>query len=403
MRLALTYQRVFPSKGGAETYVADLARRLVAAGHAVDLVAEAWDDAAIAPEVGRVPVAVSGRTRGARIWSFAHESERLLRSAGARYDCTVGFINTWYTDVLIPQGGVHDASLQANAMRYPPGLRRGLYVLGKRANPKWWGLYRAIERRQYDPTRPTRYVAVSAMVREHLERYRHVARERIRVIPNAIDADRLAVDDPEAVRRAFRRARGLSESDLVALFVGPNPRLKGLPPLLEALRVRKERGARPIHLLVCGGGKLAPFRATVERYGLTDTVHLVGFLPDVREGFHASDLFVLPTYYDPCSLVVFEAMACGLPVVTTRCNGAGELIGEGREGFVIDRPDDVGALASALDRLADDGARRAMSERARELGREQSFDRHVARLVALFEEVAASRRGGRSAGPLEAA
>jgi UDP-glucose:(heptosyl)LPS alpha-1,3-glucosyltransferase len=403
MRLALAYQRVFPSKGGAETYVADLARRLVEAGHAVDLLAESWDESALAPGVGRVRVAARGRTRAGRIWGFAREAERLLASARGDYDCTVGFINTWGTDVLIPQGGVHDASLEANARRHPPGWRRGLYVLGKRANPKRWGLYRAIERRQYDPARPTRYVAVSEMVRGHLERYQNVPRDRIRVIPNAIDAGRLAVDNPPAVRGAFRRSRGLADSDLVALFVGHNPRLKGLPPLLEALRLRRERGGRPIHLLVCGGGKLGPFRATVERFGLAETVHLVGFLPDVREGFHASDLFVLPTYYDPCSLVVFEAMACGLPVVTTRCNGAGELIGEGREGFVIDRPDDVGALASALDRLADDGARRLMGERARALGREQSLDRHVARLVGLFEEVAASRRSGRPAGSRGAA
>ena len=108
-----------------------------------------------------------------------------------------------------------------------------------------------------------------------------------------------------------------------------------------------------------------------------------------------NDFFVLPTYYDPCSLVVFEALACGLPVITTRCNGAGELISEGREGFVVDRPDDVEALASALERMTDDASRAAMSARATRLGREQSFDRHVARLVELFEEVAAEKKAGR--------
>ena len=82
--------------------------------------------------------------------------------------------------------------------------------------------------------------------------------------------------------------------------------------------------------------------------GLDDVVHLLGFLPDIRPAFHASDFFVLPTYYDPCSLVVFEALACGLPVITTACNGAGELMTEGREGFVVPAPDDRGPLAEAL-------------------------------------------------------
>jgi UDP-glucose:(heptosyl)LPS alpha-1,3-glucosyltransferase len=396
MRVALTYQRVDPSKGGAETYVADLARRLVAAGHDVALLSESWADGALPPEVRCIPVPPRGRTRAGRIWGFAVESERVLRSL-PEPDCSVGFINTWHSDVLIPQGGVHQASLEANARRFRPGPARWLYKLGKQINPKWWGLYRAIERRQYDPARQTRFVAVSEMVRGHLERFHRVPRDRVRVIPNAIDAGRLSVEDPAAVRASFRREHGLSESDLVGLFVGHNFRLKGLAPLLLALKARADRGpgGRAITLLVCGGGRIAPFRAMADRLGLGDRVRWIGFAPDIRACFHASDFFALPSYYDPCSLVVFEALACGLPVITTRCNGAGELITEGGEGFVVDRPDDVPTLAAALDRMADDASRAAMSARATRLGREQSFDRHVARLVELFQEVAASKQAGR--------
>lgn len=392
MHLALILQRVDPSKGGAETYVADLARCLHAQGHDVDLVAESWADDALPAGVRRIPVPVQGKTRWERIWNFARDSETTLRRL--RHDCTVGFINTWHQDILIPQGGVHAASLAANALRYPPGLLREFYKLGKRIQPKWWLLYRSIEKRQYDPARPTRFVAVSAMVREHLERFHRVPADRVRVIPNAIDADRLAVADPLAVRLDLRRQLGLKESDLVGLFVGHNFRLKGLPPLLRALKHRHERNpeGRPIHLLVCGGGRLAPMRRLVADLDLGATVHLVGFAPEINTYYHGSDFFVSPTYYDPCSLVVFEALACGLPVITTRCNGAGEVMTEGREGFVIDRPDDLPALALALDRMTDDDARLAMSVSARQLGAEQSFDRHVSRLVALFEEVVSSRR-----------
>ena len=181
---------------------------------------------------------------------------------------------------------------------------------------------------------------------------------------------------------------------MVALFAGHNFRLKGLPDLLEALALRRRRdpSGRPIHLVVCGGGRLAPIRRLAGRLGLAGTVHLLGFTPDIRACFHASDLFVLPTYYDPCSLVVFEALACGLPVITTRCNGAGELISQGEEGFVIPAPDAHVELADALDQLADDERRRAMSARAARLGRAQSFERHVGRLIELFEEVAERKR-----------
>ena len=394
MRLAVNFRRVDPSRGGAETYVADLCRRLVQAGHRVDLYAHRWDERALHPAVRPVRVAATGWTRGQRLWSFAVNSEAALRRAS--YDCTIGFINTWHHDVLIPQGGVRAASLEANARRYPQGWRRALYLAAKWADPKA-PLYRAIERRQYDPARGARVVAVSAMVRGHLERFHGVAPERVRVIPNAIDAERLRVDDPGAIRRAFRARQGLAEDDLVALFVGHNFRLKGLPRLLEALALRLRRAptARPIHLLVCGGGRLGPVRAQVARLGLAEAVRLIGFAPDVRPCYYASDFFVLPTYYDPCALVVFEALACGLPVITTACNGAGELITEGREGFVLAAPDAVAHLADLLDRMADDDARRAMSRHAARLGRARSFDDHVGRLIELCEEVAEEKRGRR--------
>lgn len=396
MHLALNYRRVDPARGGAETYVADLSRRLVALGHRVDLYAERWDDRALPPEVRRVRVAADGPTRGARTWSFAVNSEAALRRAPC--DCSIGFINTWHHDILIPQGGVHAASLDANARRFPAAIRP-LYRVGKQINPKSWWLYRAIERRQYDPARGARIVAVSRMVRGHLERFRGVAPDRVRVIPNAIDADRLAVADPSAVRRDFRDRHGFDRDDLVALFVGHNFRLKGLPPLLRALDLRRRRDprSRPIRLAVCGGGRLGPIRRSVERLDLGEWVRLIGFEPDIRAAYHGSDLFVLPTYYDPCSLVVFEALACALPVITTACNGAGELITEGREGFVLEAPDRIGSLADALDRLADDTDRRAMAEHARRLGREQSFENHVKKLVELFEEVAEEKRLQRGA------
>ncbi|WP_435005414.1 glycosyltransferase family 4 protein [Tundrisphaera lichenicola] len=392
MRLALNFQRIDPTRGGAETYVVDLCQRLVRAGHQLDVFANSWKAGALPEAVGMIRVEAQGWSRSGRIWNFARNSARALAAASDRYDCSIGLINTWHHDVIIPQGGVHQASLAANAMRFPSGWRRSAYILGKRANPKA-RLYRAIERRQYDPARSARVVAVSEMVRGHLEKFHEVPRDRIRVIPNAINTDRLAVEDPARARRDFRRDLGLGPDDLIALFVGHNYSLKGLKPLLMALEERRrlDPSARPIHLLACGGGRPAPFRELVRELGLDDVVHLQGFVPEIRSAFHASDFFVLPTYYDPCSLVVFEALACGLPVITTACNGAGEIMTEGREGFVIPAPDDRGSLIQAMGRMVDDEARREMSAHARRLGREQSFDQHVARLIDLFEDVAGSR------------
>ena len=397
MRLALNYQRVDPSKGGAETYVVDLCRRLVRAGHSVDLYAETWREGVLPPEVNCVRVAATGPTKLARTWAFGENSEAALRAAS--YDCTVGFINTWYHDVLIPQGGVHGGSLECNARRFPAGWERSLYLLGKVANPKFWA-YRAIERKQYGGGRPLRVVAVSRMVMGHLQRFHRVPANRVHVIPNAIDAGRLDVPDPADARSRFREAAGLAPGDLAGLFVGHNFGLKGLKPLLFALALRKQQaGARPVKLAVCGGGKVGPFRRLAKGLGLAGDVKFLGFYPEVRDAYHGCDFFASPTYYDPCSLVVFEALACGLPVMTTACNGAGELMTNGREGFVVRSPDSVAEIASAVDRMAVDGERLAMSANASALGREQSMDRHVGRLVRVFEEVAAMKSSRRPHAP----
>lgn len=395
MRLALNFQRVDPSKGGAETYVVDLCRRLIHAGHAVDLYAESWSEGLLPHEVRCIPVAAPGRTRLERMLAFGRNSEAALRTT--EYDCTVGFINTWAHDVLIPQGGVHEGSLEASAKRFPKGIGRALYALAKKANPKWW-TYRAIEKKQFDADRSARFIAVSRMVMEHLQRFHHVPKHRVHVIPNAIDAGRLIVKFPDAVRCGFRNKVGLAPNDLVGLFVGHNFRLKGLKPLLESLATRKrdQPFARPIKLVVCGGGKLGPFRRMIRRLELEQEVVLLGFFEDIRACYWSSDFFVSPTYYDPCSLVVFEALACGLPVITTGCNGAGELMTDGREGYVVTSPDSIADLIASLNHMTDDVARAEMSANATVLGREQSMDRHVSRLIKVFEEVAAakSRWGG---------
>ena len=122
MRLALNFERIDPTRGGAETYIVDLCRSLISAGHQVDLFAASWKAGSLPPEVRCIEVAAPGGTRLKRIWNFACNSEAALKEQ--EYDCTIGFINTWAHDVIIPQGGVHDGSLRANSQRFQSALDR---------------------------------------------------------------------------------------------------------------------------------------------------------------------------------------------------------------------------------------------------------------------------------------
>ena len=389
MHLALNFRRIDPDRGGAETYIVDLCRSLVGLGHHVDLYAESWKEGVLPPEVRCIAVPVPGRTRRSQLWNFARNSETAL--AGADYDCTVGFINTYAHDVIIPQGGVHAGSLAANARRFASPITRSLYLLGKSLNPKNL-TYRAIERRQYAPERQARVIAVSDMVRRHIQQYHHVPRSLIHVVSNAIDPARVKMSQPSAARCALRSRLGLEPSDLVGLFVGHNYALKGLKPLLRALARRNRQGTRPIHLLVCGGGHVRMYERLAHSLGLAQTVSFLGFHDDIRECYASSDFFVLPTYYDPCSLVVLEALACGLPVITTMQNGAGELITDGKEGYILTSPDAEGELCNALERMTEETRRKTMAIQAARLGGEQTFDRHTAALIEVFREVATTKK-----------
>ena len=155
----------------------------------------------------------------------------------------------------------------------------------------------------------------------------------------------------------------LSPRDLVGLFVGHNFALKGLKPLLAGLAAHRSGIGRPTRSSSwsAAGGDAGPYRRLASRLGLADSVHFLGFYPDVNACYWSSDFFVQPTYYDPCSLVVLEALACGLPVITTAQNGASELMTDGREGYILTAADAQGELIAALDHMTVDDARRAMS------------------------------------------
>jgi len=100
---------------------------------------------------------------------------------------------------------------------------------------------------------------------------------------------------------------------------------------------------------------------------------------------------VLPTKFDPFSNATAEALACGLPVITTATNGVSELVTEGREGFIAPDPHDIGALGRALERMLD-ADRSRMAEAARTLAETLTWERHVDAMQAIYAEVLQERQ-----------
>ena len=154
---------------------------------------------------------------------------------------------------------------------------------------------------------------------------------------------------------------------MLALFVGAGYRRKGLQTAVNAIGYAKdmEGNVSKIKLLIAGKDDPKPFLRQAGRLGISDRLIFAGHVPEPEALYGAADIFVLPTKYDPFSNSCLEAMATGLPVITTVQNGVAEIIEDGSSGFVLKNPDDAAGLAAILQYLSCEKARYEAGKRAR--------------------------------------
>jgi glycosyltransferase involved in cell wall biosynthesis len=247
--------------------------------------------------------------------------------------------------------------------------------------------------------RRDRVVGVGAAVRQALIDNEGIPGNRVEVVYNGIDPDRCAARLGE--REAARRELGLGGDDLAVLQVA---RLDYLKDHATAVRtIGRVAGRCPsVCLLLAGEGpEREAIRAQVERLGLTNQVRFLGLRQDVPRLLAAADLFLLTSISEGIPLTLIEAMAAGLPVVSTRVGGTGEVVIDGETGLLTPPRDDA-ALAEAVLRLAQmPGLRRRMgqcgAERARSLFSEE---RMADQYFELYEEMLHGRSGISAAGLL---
>lgn len=385
MRIAFCHENVLPARGGAETYVADFLRRLTAEGHDVHLYACRWDEAALPAGVRVHPIDPPRGARFLRPWRFSAAVRTEL--GRDRPDVSIGFDKTFGPDIYYPLGGLQAASAEGNQRKHRSSLSRAAAYAAKVVDPAHRSFMR-LERRHLLGPNPPQIVVNSHMVRGDALRCYGIPPQRVRVIHNAIDPGRFAECDRPRVRAEERRAWGVGPGDLVAAFIAMNYGLKGLEPLLHALR----RLPDAFKLVVAGSPKIGPWRRLAARLGLADRVIFIGPAADVRRVYFAADVHVHPTFYDPCSGVVIEALACGLPVVTTRYNGAAELMDKWGAGIILDNPHDHAALAAALGEFLDPVCRDFAGRAARRAAAQWSIEHHYQQWLEVFAEVAARRR-----------
>jgi UDP-glucose:(heptosyl)LPS alpha-1,3-glucosyltransferase len=188
-------------------------------------------------------------------------------------------------------------------------------------------------------------VAVSEGVAEDLEHYYHVPSSLIRVIPNGFSPSQCSAERRRELRPVWRERLGLSDSDIALLLVANEWHRKGLGTVLRAMdRVGDSR----LQLLLVGRQEPTQYDGLIERLGLRSRVRWFGVASDVAEYHAAADLFVMPTTYEPFGNVIVEALASGLPVITSALAGAASAVQDGHNGRLLDDPTDDNELANDL-------------------------------------------------------
>ena len=373
LRLALIRQKYNPF-GGAERFI-ERAFDSLATGMGVELsiIARQWMER---PGVRFLQCDPPYRTSMGRDKSFALAVTALLAAEAGHFDVVQSHERIPGIMLYRAGDGVHATWLEQRA-RATPAFRRFAIA----ANP-YHRFVLEQERTMFaDPLLRT-VICNSTMVRDDIAARFGVDPDVLVVIHNGVDLECFHPRN-RAAREAQREALGIPAGAPLFLFAGSGFERKGVARLLEALALAPA-GA---HLVIAGEDKhLRRFRARADKLGLAKRVRFLGGRDDLPALYGAADAFVLPTLYDPMPNAAVEALACGLPVVTSHSCGAREFIGEGENGFLVDALD-VAGLAQSLARLCEPGRAAAMAEAARASVCQMSPDAMAAKLVALYESL----------------
>ena len=371
MRLALVRQR-YSAYGGAERFIERALGALGEQGVTVTVIARAWigDPRSV---VRCDPFHIGNVWRD---WGFARA---VCREVARRpFDFVQSHERIACCDIYRAGDGVHAQWLHNRRAILSPIARVGLGL-----NP-YHRYVLAAERRLFASPRLRAVICNSRMVRDEIRAHFGTPEAKLHIIHNGIDLEAFHPRLRKVHRSAMRQKLGIPQQAAVHLHVGVGFERKGVFRLIEAFALSRQRDA---HLVIVGrdkaqarAGRLASSR------GVASRVHFAGAQEDVRPWYGSADAFALPSLYDPFPNAALEAMACGLPVITTPQCGTAELIDEGVNGYVVD--------ALAVDELADRLARldvptaHEMGLRARKRAEGFSLEAMAEQLLVLYRSLA---------------
>lgn len=360
----LVIARPFVFHGGVERATAGLVSALVAHGYEIDLLTFGTPLPVAGVTVHRLAVPTSLPTVRA-LWLAAAARRFVARGA---WDLVQSHERTLSQDLYRAGEGCHRAYLASRANRRGRGLYHRVVL--------------ALERRVFTGT--PRLVAIAQRGKREIETVYGVDPARVSVVYNGVDLERFHPRLRTTVGPRARAELGLGAADWVLLFVGSGFARKGLDTALRAFATLKDRASR---LLVVGKAEAGPYRQLADRLGVDSRIVWLGPRSDVERWYGAADTCVLPARYEPFGNVHLEALASGVPIVTSVAAGGSEVLVDGVNGAAVE-PDAPDALAAALGRFRPRSVshREELSVVARAAAEPFTYDAQVAGFEQIYRE-----------------
>jgi glycosyltransferase involved in cell wall biosynthesis len=235
--------------------------------------------------------------------------------------------------------------------------------------------------------------ALSNYVKEQFKNHYGIDENRLALIPNGVKVDNKI--DLEIAKKLKSQVMEQSETKnspnpVYFLFGANNFRLKGLDVMMEALAILSQsQMTREPYLIVAGDGKINKYKSVARKFNVDGKVVFLGHLPNIQNALSISDAAALPTFYDPCSRYILEALASCKPVITSRFNGAADFFKDGRHGIVTKHPDNARELAEAVRYFTEPNNRTRASKAIEEdnLKNNITITRAARQFLSLYEKI----------------
>ena len=377
MKIAIIRQK-FVLYGGAEQFVQGYIQQLAEAGHDIHIFANQWSSSDH-PNIHLHHVPAFKLNAFIRTLSFAWFAARAVGKES--FDIIQSHEKTWKQNVYRVGDGCHKEWLDQRK-RFLPALK-GFSLT---CNP-FHRLILKLEKSIFESGQCRKFIAISQMVKNDILKHYHCPQENISVVYNGVDLTRFHPENKNIHRENIRNALGIPKNSVLILFVGSGFERKGLKSLLQATKYFKSKDWR---LVIMGKGKWKKYIHFAPE-NLRSQIIYKEPVPDIEKYYAAADIFALPSIYEPFGNANLEALASGLPVITTRHCGAADIIQHRLNGLIVEAPESSEEVAENINSLFDPTVRQSMGQNGRVLAEQFSVEKNTHEMVKIYEDIIASQ------------